>query len=101
MKSKTRKELMKALDQVEAMQKRIEEMARRTWDSIGGDVLTMLEEQGEPPIMKRLDVVQMVMDYLYQYGQDKEAYKVWKKLPGYDAKEQALLSAFPYETYGW
>ena len=83
------------------MEKRIQQMALRTWDAIGGDALNALEQEGMEPIMKRLDVVQMIMDYLYQYGRDKEAYEAWKQLPDYESKEAALLPAFLFKTYGW
>ena len=83
------------------MQERIERMAQKTWDVIGGDALNGLEEQGKRPVMKREHVVQMVMDYMDVYGGDKEAYETWKALDGYEAKEAALMPAFPYETYGW
>jgi hypothetical protein len=82
------------------MQTRIQEMARRTWDRIGGDALNALEEADEVPLMKRADVIQLCMDYLYQ-DHDKEAYEIWRALPNYEAKEKALEPAFPHESYGW
>lgn len=83
------------------MKDRIERMALRTWDVIGADALTNLEQMGERPEMSRLEVVQMVMDYLDSYGEDREAYEAWKNLKTYRLKENALKGAFPHKRYGW
>lgn len=87
----------------EDMQKRIERMALRTWDQIGGDMLTCLEEGGEPPIMPKSHVVETVCDasYMLTHGGDKEAYEYWEKLPSYTSKKKCVAKAFGYERYGW
>jgi len=86
----------------EDMQKRIERMALRTWDQIGGDSLRCLEECGEPAVMDRDAVVETVCDasYMETYGGDLEAYKFWDKLPTYTSKKKCVAKAFPFETYG-
>lgn len=78
-------------------------MALRTWDVIGGDILVCLEEANQPAIMKRDEVLEAVCDagYMKMYGNDKEAYEHWNKLPNYEAKMNAVKGAFPFKTYGW
>jgi len=85
------------------MKERIEKMALRTWDIIGGDILTCLEEAGKSAVMKRNEVIEMVCDsgYMQMYGQDKEAYDYWNKLPNWEAKMDAVKDAFLFKTYGW
>ena len=85
------------------MQERIEIMARRTWEAIGGDILTVLEEQGMKPIIGRDELLECVSDasYMKMYGDDKEAYTFWNNLPTYDAKLEAIKDAFPHQRYGW
>jgi hypothetical protein len=84
------------------MAKRIAIMAMKTWNAIGGDVLTSLEEAGEDAVMPRDHVIEVVCDadHMQMYGQDKEAYEVWKNL-SFDDKEKTVGEAFPYSTYGW
>lgn len=84
------------------MHKRIKKMALRTWDVIGGDMLTLLEEQGAEPVMPKVDVVEVVCDasYMMYHGGDKEAYEFWNQLPR--AKKMELVSeAFTFPSYGW
>jgi len=85
------------------MKERIEVMAQRTWQSIGSDILASLEESGMPAIMGRDEVIEVVCDanYMQTYGCDKEAYKFWTNLPTFDAKMEAIKSAFPHQRYGW
>lgn len=85
------------------MKDRIERMAYRTWEVIGGDVLTVLEECGESPVMPRDHVIEAVCDagYMKTYGDDAEAYEAWSELSNYKAKMEAVKGAFPYKTYGW
>ena len=85
------------------MSERIQKMALLTWDQIGGDCLRGLEEVGEQPIMSKDEVLEIVCDadHMKMYGLDSEAYEVWKNLPDYDAKLNAIKSAFPFERYGW
>ena len=85
------------------MSKRIQRMASRTWDVIGGDCLQCLEDAGEKPIMPRDHVIESVCDadYMKMYGGDKEAYEVWINLPTYKEKMDIVKPAFPYAKYGW
>jgi hypothetical protein len=85
------------------MKQRMEQMALRTWEAIGADTLTCLEEGGYKAIMKKENVIEMICDsgYMKMYGQDKEAYEHWNKLPDWKAKMNAVKDAFPFETYGW
>ena len=84
------------------MEKRIQRMALRTWDVIGGDMLTVLEEQGEDPVMPQADVVEVVCDadYMLTHGNDKEAYEVWKQLP-FLKQTEVVSKVFTYSSYGW
>jgi hypothetical protein len=84
------------------MVKRIQEMAARTWDVIGGDVLTILEQEGEVPVMSKADVIETVSDadYMLTHGDDKEAYQIWKELD-FDEQFKVLKGAFTYARYGW
>ena len=86
----------------EDMQKRIKFMALRTWDVIGGDVLTVMEEQGEGDVMSRAEVVECVCDadYMKTHGGDKEAYDAWNTIP-FDKQTEIISEAFPHKRYGW
>ena len=81
---------------------RIHRMANRTWDVIGGDILTVMEEQGEGNTLTKDEVIECVSDasYMMYHGGDKEAYEEWNKL-GWDDKAKVLKDAFPFATYGW
>jgi len=85
------------------MVKRIQQMAITTWDIIGGDVLTVMEEMGEGNVMSRDAVIESVSDadYMLTHGHDKEAYEAWKALPTWKEKEKILTAAFPHKRYGW
>jgi len=87
----------------EQMKERIQAMARLTWDYIGGDYLTVTEEQGLEPVLDRETVVEVVCDasYMKTHGQDEEAYNVWNKIPTYKEKMDVVKGAFPFEKYGW
>jgi len=82
---------------------RIEQMALRTWEAIGGDILRCLEEMNKTPIMTREEVIESVCDagYMKMYGNDKVAYEEWDNLPNYEAKMEAVRPAFTFEKYGW
>jgi len=84
------------------MKKRITIMASKTWNAIGGDILTSLEEAGEDAILDQATVIEVVCDadHMMMYGQDKEAYEFWKRL-SFEEKENAVAKAFPFKTYGW
>lgn len=81
---------------MENLQERITEAANRTWKSIGGDVLTSAEVDS----ISRDEVVECVIDYIADYGNDAEAVAEFKKL-SYEEKEEMLLKAFPFDRYGW
>ena len=85
------------------MQERIKRMALQTWNTIGGDCLTCLEEMGEKPIMTKDDVIETVCDasYMQMHGGDQEAYDHWNGLPTYEDKKAAVEEAFPFARYGW
>lgn len=84
------------------MQDRIMLMAKRTWQSIGGDVLRTCEEMDLVPVMTREEVIDSVMDagYMSMYGRDKEAYDYYKTLT-FKQKMTVLEKAFPFQSYGW
>jgi len=81
---------------------RIHRMANITWDVIGGDILTVMEEQGEGNTLTKEEVIECVSDasYMMYHGQDKEAYEKWNSLK-WDDKKKLLEGAFPFERYGW
>jgi len=74
----------------------------RTWDVIGGDVLQCMEQQGEEPVIKRDDVIEMCMEHVRSYGQikDKEILK-WLDTAGYDLITKSVKPYFKYARYGW
>jgi hypothetical protein len=84
------------------MAKRIQTMARQTWDAIGGDCLRNLEFNGDKPEMPRSHVVEVVCDagYMDMHGGDKEAYKFWETL-SYAQQAKYVAKAFPTKSYGW
>jgi len=81
---------------------RIQNMALRTWDVIGGDILTVTEEMGDDPILTCEEVVEAVCDadYMRYHGRDKEAYDVWNDLP-FKQQIKIVGDAFKSEVYGW
>lgn len=85
------------------MVERIQRMAIVTWDVIGGDILTVMEEMGEGNVMTRDEVIEAVSDadYMLTHGHDKEAYEAWKTLPSWEEKQKILEGAFPHTRYGW
>lgn len=85
------------------MQERIIRMANKTWDMIASDCLRGIEEEGKDPIMPRSHVVEVVCDadYMLSYGEDKEAYTYWDKLPTYEDKIRVVKKAFPFKKYGY
>lgn len=81
---------------MENLQERITEAANRTWQAIGGDVLRSAEVDS----ISREEVVECVIDYFADYGNDAEAVAEFNKLP-YEEREKMLLKAFPFDSYGW
>ncbi len=79
----------------EEFQNRIEVAANRTWQAIGGDVLRAAEADSIP----RDEVVECVMDYLNDYGRDKEAVQKFEGL-AYEEKVALLTKAFQFARYG-
>jgi hypothetical protein len=86
----------------EEMEKRIQKMALRTWDMIGSDMLHCCEEAGEPPVMPKSHVVEVVCDadYMSMYGADKEAYIFFNTL-SYPEKKKVVGKAFTFPRYGF
>lgn len=84
------------------LKERVIRMAEITWNAIGSDILKSLEQEGLEPVMPREEVVEVVSDadHMLMWGEDKEAYQEWKKLP-FDEKEKMVKAAFPHKTYGW
>jgi hypothetical protein len=85
------------------MVKRIHRMANITWDVIGGDILTLMEETGEGNVLTRDEVIEAVSDasYMMYHGNDKKAYEAWNALPTWEEKQKILKDAFPHKKYGW
>jgi hypothetical protein len=85
------------------MEQRIIRMASITWDQIGGDVLTSLEQEGKYPVLPREHVIETVCDadYMLTHGGDKEAYKFWDGLKTYEEKKKVVGKAFLFKSYGW
>ena len=86
------------------MKRRIEDMASRTWDAIGADLL--VDEDGnidESMSIPKDEVMEVVCDAdrMKMYGDDIEAYEVWDKLGSYNDKLKAISGAFLSEYYGW
>ena len=83
------------------MKERMERMASRTWDQIGGDVLNAVG--GTEATMPKDEVMEVVCDadHMMTFGDDKEAYEAWKALPTYKDKLKAIEGAFTYDAYGW
>jgi len=81
------------------MKDRIHAMARRTWEVIGGDILQLFECQS----VSKNTVIETVCDadYMMFHGGDKEAYKEWRKLDGWNEKMKAVEGAFTHSRYGW
>ena len=86
------------------MKRRIEDMAERTWNAIGADLL--VDEDGNVDESKSIpkdEVMEVVADAdrMEMYGDDKEAYEIWEKLGSYDEKLKAISGAFTFEHYGY
>lgn len=71
-----------------------------TWDEIGEDILSLLDEE-EQKVLEREDVVYAVADadYMFYHGKDVEAYRLWKSIPEKD-QMSLLEEAFPAKYYG-
>lgn len=85
------------------MQGRIYRMMNRTWDAIGADTL---ECSGIPcdsgKTIPRSHVIEIVCDadHMAMYGNDKEAYEIFKQL-SYPDKLKMGKIAFSFKRYGW
>lgn len=83
--------------------------ARRTWDEVGGDVLTAVQESGEGDSISRSHVIEIVLDanYMDRHISDKSilswANQPWKTAPKdlYEVKKSLILPSFPSIRYGW
>lgn len=84
------------------MEKRIIDMAQRTWQKIGGDYLIALSEEDLEPTMPREDVIEVLMDasQMKTHGEDDEAY-MWFKDLSYKKQIVLMKKAFPLDYYGW
>jgi hypothetical protein len=85
------------------MEQRILIAMQRTWDVIGCDTLTMLEEAGEPAVLSKDEVIELVIDAdrLREFGEDKEATDTLYNLPSYKQKVEIGRKAFPFKKYGY
>jgi len=84
------------------MRKRARQCLLTTWDAIGGDVLTALEEAGQSAEMPRDHVIEVTLDadHYVAHGRDPEAAEFIKALD-YRGKIQLGMEAFEHEVYGW
>lgn len=82
------------------MKRRIQKMALLTWDTIGDDVLKLIEEEGKETSLSQEDVIDVVSDasYMFYHGKDVDAYRIWDKLP-YEQQIDLLKEAFPHQHY--
>lgn len=84
---------------------RLMEIAKTTWDIIGGDILQSMEECGESSDMPRSHVIEVVCDadHMLTYGGDPEAYAYYLYLRDNHSKhlDKVMKEAFPYKSYGW
>jgi hypothetical protein len=78
------------------LQKRVTRAANRTWQAIGSDILV----EAAVDSITREEVVEAVVDYISDFGQDKEAVAEFERL-GFEQKQAMLLEAFPLAHYGW
>lgn len=82
---------------------RIRNMAQITWEVIAMDIL--VDSHGNPDYsmnISREEVVEIVCDadHMLTFGQDREAYQVWKSL-SFEERHEIVASAFPSDCYGW
>jgi hypothetical protein len=82
----------------ENMVRRIHEMAKETWQAIGPDVIMSTGDEGT--VLSRDEVHDCVVDHMGLYGNDKEAYEYWNKLPSWEQRSRLVLDAFPLGQYG-
>jgi len=99
---KTKKKKQKDRKITPEMQYRIHEMAKKTWQKIGPDILQCVEEDGGKPVLDRGSVLMCVTDaeHMETHGEDLEAYRFWDKL-SYEQQQDSVSDAFPFDTYGW
>jgi len=81
---------------IEDLQERIASAAQRTWQAIGGDILRAVDKSSMP----RDEVIEAVIDYIGDYGGDKEAVAAFGKL-SFAKKKKVLREVFPLARYGW
>ncbi len=77
---------------------RIKNMAQRTWNAIGPDVLNSYE-----PMLTRDQVVEIVADadHMLIYGNDKEAFDFWKSIKTREKRREILNKAFDNDYYSY
>ena len=78
------------------LQKRITRAAGNTWQAIGSDILAAAEADS----VTQEEVIEAVMDYIQDYGRDKEAVTEFNRL-SFEEKNDMLRVAFPLSRYGW
>ena len=81
---------------------RIKRALQRTWDVIGSDMLTSLQEAGQAEEMTRDHVIEVVCDadHLESHGDDRKIVDVFRELVDVDRLAICKL-AFPFESYSW
>jgi len=82
------------------MRTRIIKAMNQTWQAIGGDTLTAMQEVMDRDYVTRDEVIEVVLDRVHELGQDKEATIELNSLP-YEAREEIAKEAFPFRTYEW
>ena len=78
------------------LQGRITRAANRTWQAIGSDILVSVETDS----VTQEEVIEAVVDYIHDYGGDKEAIAEFNQL-SFEDKTEMLRKAFPLARYGW
>lgn len=84
---------MKKVQLPEEMVKRICAAANATWDAIAMDCL----KEGES--MRRGEVIDLVVDHMDIYGDDKEAVEAYRSISSIKVRRNLLKRAFPYEYF--
>lgn len=81
--------------------KDIERGLQRVWDTVGGDYLSGLEEEGGGSTLTKEDVVEVVLDagYLETYNKDLDT-KQFRAL-SYNDQKKIARKVFPFSRYGW
>ena len=81
---------------MEDFQKRINRVARKTWEAVR-EVTLLSAELDE---ISQEQVIETVSEFLNEYGDDQESLAVFHALDE-ASKRQLLRKAFPLARYGW